>query len=144
MSKQSLVFYDYHDILLRNDSMCRILYKSDYMLGKNILDNKTYHTLGMIFLSGFHVLLLGSAATVVGGFVAIVAGEVDVGTAAIVVVGVVAMIAELVAATVVVGDVATVAGLVAAMVAACGFWIVCFLGLSWFQTMSKVPLEGSL
>lgn len=120
--------------------MCRILYKSDYMLGKNILDNKTYHTLGMIFLSGFHVLLLGSAATVVGGFVAIVAGEVDVGTAAIVVVGVVAMIAELVAATVVVGDVATVAGLVAA----CGFWIVCFLGLSWLQTMSKVPLEGSL
>lgn len=104
--------------------MCRILYKSDYMLGKNILDNKTYHTLGMIFLSGFHVLLLGIAA--------------------IVVVGVVAMIAELVAATVVVGDVATVAGLVAAMVAACGFWIVCFLGLNWLQTMSKVPLEGSL
>lgn len=125
--------------------MCRILYKSDYMLGKNILDNKTYHTLGMIFLSGFHVLLLGSAATVVGEFVAIVAGEVDVGTAATVVVGVIAMVVELVAATVVVGVVATVVGLVAArVVSACGFWIVCFLGLSWLQTMSKVPVEGSL
>lgn len=126
-----MVFYDYYDIFFWNDFMCYILYKSDYMLGKNILDNKIYYILGMIFFFGFYVLLLGFVVIVVGGFVVIVVGEVDVGIVVIVVVGVVVMIVELVVVIVVVGDVVMVVGLVVVMVVVCGFWIVCFLGLSW-------------
>lgn len=74
MSEQSLVFNVYLGIHLRNGSTCFILNKSGYLKGKNILEHMTYHTLGMIFLSDSHVLLLRLVATVVEEVVVMVAG----------------------------------------------------------------------